>query len=395
MWIHIFFWFCLFLVFYAYVGYGLLLFLLVSLKRSTTTIHIEKQQYLEENDWPEVTLLIAAYNEEDFIEKKIKNSLALSYPLGKLNIFFVTDGSTDRTPELARAYAEVRVFHEPERRGKIAAVNRVMPYVETDFVIFTDANTFLNQDAVKNMVRHFANPEVGAVAGEKRVWMEHSEKASAAGEGIYWKYESKLKQWDWELWSVVGAAGELFAVRKALYEEVPAGTVIEDFVLTLRIAQKGYRVAYEPQAYALEKASASVTEELKRKIRIAAGGLQAIVMLKALLNPLKYKTLSFQYISHRVLRWTLAPLALPMILLLNVLLWLQDYSWVYTLSLWGQIAFYLMAFMGAILERQRIKLKAFFVPYYFCIMNYAVYRGAIRFFTGRQTVLWERAKRGV
>ena len=154
------------------------------------------------------------------------------------------------------------------------------------------------------MVRHYADPTVGAIAGEKRVQM--SAEASGAGEGLYWKYESLLKKWDSRLYSAVGAAGELFSVRTDLYAPVEKDTLIEDFVMTMRIAKQGFRIVYESEAYAVESHSADVKEELKRKIRISAGGLQAVWRLRDLLNPFKYGVLSFQYWSHRVLRWTLS-----------------------------------------------------------------------------------------
>ena len=214
---------------------------------------------------------------------------------------------------------------------------------------------------------------------------------SGAGEGIYWKYESTLKKWDSELYSIVGAAGELFSIRTDLFEPVPADTIIEDFYLTLSIARKGYRVRYEPEASATETPSASVKEELKRKIRIAAGGLQAIARLTPLLNPFRYGVLSFQYISHRVLRWTIAPVALVILMVANILL--ASYSPFYQYLLYAQILFYLAVIIGFMLERKKIKIKAFFIPYYFFIMNYAVYMGFLRFISKKQSVLWEKAKR--
>ena len=389
------FWLLTALVIYSYIGYGLVLFVLVKLKRRLRPE--QKPAIFDDDALPSVTVLMAAYNEEDWIEDKIRNSLAFDYPAGKLELLFVTDGSNDRTPEIIAAFPKpeqvrIRLFHQPERRGKIAAVERVMPEVNTSIIVFTDANTQVNPEAIRRIVQHYSNPDIGAVAGEKRIRMEAKAEASSAGEGIYWKYESKLKQWDAELYSVVGAAGELFSVRRDLSEPIPGDTIIEDFYTTLRIAQRGYRVAYEPGAYAVESSSASVAEELKRKIRIAAGGLQAIYRLRALLNPLRYGTLSFQYVSHRVLRWTLAPLALPLILAINIYLALQG-SVFFQWMLWAQIAFYLLATIGWFLERRQLKVKMFFIPYYFCMMNYAVYRGFGRFMNGSQSVLWERAKR--
>lgn len=385
------FWLSLALLFYSYIGYGIVLFGLIKIKRFTRST--AKPPIINEANLPPVTVLVAAYNEEDYICEKIENTLGLSYPSDKLHLLVVTDGSSDRTPELVKKYASVTLLHQPERQGKIAAVQRSMPYVNTDIIIFTDANTMLNDEAILNMVRHYEDKKVGAVAGEKRILAKEKDAANGAGEGIYWKYESTLKRWDSELYSVVGAAGELFSIRKELFEPVPHDTLIEDFYLTLRIAQKGYRVIYEPEAYAVEGPSASVGEELKRKIRIAAGGIQAIVRLSPLLNPFKYGTLSFQYISHRVLRWTLAPIALLILLLSNITLAMQGIPF-FQVILLLQIAFYLAAFIGKVCESRKFKIKAFFVPYYFFIMNYAVYLGFFRFMKGSQSVLWEKAKRG-
>ncbi len=309
----------------------------------------------------------------------------------------MTDGSNDRTPEVVESFPraenqQIRLFHSPERKGKIAAVERVMAYVETPVTIFTDANTDVNPAAIRQIVRHFADPNVGAVAGEKRIAMNEADEATGAGEGIYWKYESTLKKWDAELNSVIGAAGELFAIRTSEYRHVPADTLIEDFVMTMGIAMRGFRLAYEPEAYAVESSSASIGEEMKRKVRIAAGGLQTAWRLRSLLNPFRYGLLSFQYISHRVLRWTLAPLALPLIFMINVSLAIEAGP-VYQVLLALQVAFYAFAYLGYLFERKQLKIKAFFIPYYFCLMNWAMYRGFFRLVAGRQSVVWEKAKR--
>jgi len=390
------FWISLFVVFYAYVGYGIVLFVLIKLKRLLKGGY-QPPQIDNDSDLPDVTFVVAAYNEADYMVEKIENCLNFDYPKDKINFLFVTDGSDDDTPDVVRNYKAppgvvIRLYHEDARQGKIAAVERIMAYVDTPIVIYTDANTFVNKMAIRRIVRHYEDPKVGAVAGEKRIRLSEKDAANSAGEGIYWKYESTLKKWDSELKSVVGAAGELFSLRTELFEAVKKDTIIEDFYMTLRIAQKGYRVVYEPDAFAAEHSSASVKEELKRKIRIAAGGIQAIVRLASLLNIFKYGVLSFQYISHRVLRWTLAPLALPVILITNIIL-ATGGTPIYQFILICQVMFYLMALLGYILETKKIKLKAFFVPYYFCIMNYAVYRGFFRYLGDNQSVMWERSKR--
>lgn len=381
------FWIGLLIIFYTYVGYGLVILLLSKLKGKPARFTNSPDEAL-----PEVTLLIAAYNEEQCIEDKIENSLNLDYPKDKLSVFFVTDGSTDNTPDIVKKFHAVKLFHDLQRKGKIHAVNRVMKHVTTPIVIFSDANTLLNSQAIRNLVRHYENPAVGGVAGEKRIFKSAEDNASGSGEGFYWKYESFLKRKDAEVYSIVGAAGELFSIRTALYEEPSENTIIEDFYLSMRICAKGYRFMYEPDAYALETASASVDEEWKRKVRICAGGFQAIVKLKSLLNPLRYGILTFQYISHRVLRWTLAPFFLPVIFIANLWLAISGPA-LYDLLLAAQLAFYALAFAGYLLRDKKIALKGFFVPYYFMVMNFAVYAGLNRYIQGKQSVVWEKARR--
>ncbi len=393
--VKILFWLLLFIVFYAYLGYGILLFFLVKIKRLFYKIKNNKLPDYE----PEVTLFIAAYNEKDYVEAKVHNSFDLDYPSQKVKQVWVTDGSDDGTPDMLEKYKQkgVEVYHKTERGGKIGAMNRGMQFVKTPIVIFSDGNTMLGKESIKRIVNLFANPKVGCVSGEKRIVSK--DKDTAAGtEGIYWKYESKLKKWDAELYSVVGAAGELFAIRTNLFQPVEKDTLLDDFIISLRVAMNGYTIQYDPEAYAIETASANVKEELKRKVRIAAGGIQSIVRLKPLLNICKYGILSFQFISHRVLRWTIAPVSLPLIFLLNLVLALHygivDFSNVYTILFYGEVAFYLMAFTGWYLENRKISIKILFVPYYFFIMNWAVFLGIKRYFKGQQSVNWERAKRG-
>lgn len=381
------FWAGVSVVFYTYLGYALVIFLLSKVKRQ-----LQADAPMADPNLPEVTLLVAAYNEEQCIEDKITNSLNLDYPKDKLSIFFVTDGSTDNTPHIIKKFHAVKLFHEFPRKGKIHAVNRVMKFVATPFVVFSDANTLLNAEAIRNMVRHYRDEKVGGVAGEKKIYRNAQDNASGSGEGFYWKYESFLKRKDAEVYSIVGAAGELFSIRTELYEEPPENTIIEDFYLSMRICEKGYRFVYEPDAYALETASASVDEEWKRKVRICAGGFQAMARLTHLLNPFRYGMLTFQYFSHRVLRWTLAPLFLPLILLTNIVLAITGppmYSWL----LAGQGGFYLLALAGYWLRERQIRVKGFFVPYYFMMMNLSVYAGFYRYLKGKQSVVWEKARR--
>lgn len=383
---HYFFWISSFVVIYTYIGYGILLFFIVKIKLLFT-----KSELLPLNTLPNVTLLVAAYNEEIYIREKINNSLLLDYPKNRIQFLFITDGSYDKTTEIIREYTEIELMHQPKRQGKIKAIERAIVEVKGEIVIFTDANTFLNKDAIKNIVRHFSKDKVGVVAGEKRILNRKADFAAGAGEGLYWKYESKLKKWDDELCSVMGAAGELFAIRTNLFQPIPDDTLIEDFYLSFKIIGKGYKIAYEPDAFALEEPSASIKEELKRKIRIAAGGFQSIIRLTELLNPFKFGFITFQYISHRVLRWTIAPLSLPIIFITNFFLW--DQGILYQILFILQILFYLAALIGLLLENKHIRLKMLFIPYYFCMMNYAVYAGTIGYLRGKHSILWEKSER--
>jgi len=383
------FWSSLFIIFYTFAGYGIFLYLLVAIRR---LFKGKRKVQTNMDTLPSLTLVVASYNEADIMREKIQNTLELNYLEQKLNLLFITDGSSDGSERIIEEFPQIKVMHSPERRGKIHAIHRAMKEVQTDVVVFTDANTFLNTDSLINIARHYADPSVGAVSGEKRVKVD-SEADATAGEGFYWKYESKLKQWDSELYSVVGAAGELFSIRRHLYEPVSSDTVLDDFMISMLIAQKGYRIVYEPDAYAVEESSANIKEELKRKVRIAAGGIQSILRLNKLFNPIKHPVLTFQYISHRVLRWTITPFLMILVFFLNILLVNQTDDVVYQLLMCGQVMFYGTALIGYLLEQRKMKIKLFFVPYYFCIMNYAVVAGIHRYFFGGQSAIWEKAKR--
>lgn len=388
------FWLLLFIVFYAYVGYGILLFVLIKLKRQFGA----KKSATGNTDYePEVTLFVAAYNEKDYVDAKVKNSLSLEYPAEKVKHVWVTDGSNDGTPDLLRTYNGIEVYHLDARGGKIGAMNRGMQFVKTPIVIFSDGNTMLGHESIRRIVNLFSDPKVGCVSGEKRIFGKEKDAAAGAGEGLYWKYESTLKKWDAELYSVVGAAGELFAIRTELFQEVEKDTLLDDFIISLRVAQKGYTIQYDPEAYAIESASANVKEELKRKVRISAGGIQSVVRLASLLNIFKFGTLSFQYISHRVLRWTLAPLSLLLMIPLGLIIAINEGIFkfgFYSILFWLQILFYAAALLGWYLENKSIKVKLLFVPYYFFIMNLSVFLGFKRYLKGSQSVNWERAQRG-
>ena len=385
------FWICLILVFYTYLGYGMLLWLLVSIKRLVYG-KPKKQELPTDDELPEVTLMICAYNEQDIVESKMENTHQIDYP--KLKVVWVTDGSNDQTNDYLAKYHDVEVIFSPERRGKTAALNHGLALVQSELVVMTDANTMLNPESIQEIVRCFMDPKVACVAGEKRVAARHEGQAAAESEGLYWKYESTLKRWDGELYSAMGAAGELCAIRRSLYEPMPENALLDDFVMSLRMVDKGYKIAYTSEAYAMEYGSANLEEESKRKRRIAAGGLQSIWWLRSMLNPLHQPVVAFQFISHRVLRWSITPIALLLLIPLNVLLVFLKagvvYNWIWVL----QILFYIAAFLGYLLERKGKKNKFLYIPYYFLFMNLNVFKGMAYLKSHKSSGAWEKAKRG-
>ncbi|MCF8359575.1 MAG: glycosyltransferase family 2 protein [Prolixibacteraceae bacterium] len=386
----IFFWILFFSVFYTYIGYAVIIYLLALFRKKGE----KPETGIPNDELPPVSLFITAYNEKPILAEKMTNCLQLDYPKNKLQIVFVTDGSTDGSPEFLKAYDGVTVYHHPERRGKMHAMNRGMQFVKNPFVIFTDANTALNPEAIKEIIGEFSNPRVGCVAGRKKVINTGANSASETGEGLYWKFESWLKENDARLYSAVGAVGELFAIRTSLFEPVENDTVLDDLIISFRILEKGYRLSYAPGAIASEKASFNVQEELKRKKRIAAGGLQTLFRMPGLLNPFKYGMLSFQYFSHKVTRWTFSPWCLFLMFPVNltiVLAYPQNVLFIIFFSV--QVLFYLAAFLGWLLDRKQVHLKILFIPFYFTAIHAATIAGQFRYFRGKQPASWEKAKR--
>ena len=386
------FWICFVLVVYTYVGYGVLLWLLVKLKRLFKGKPAPLTLPADE-DLPHVTFLICAYNEQDVVDMKMENTLQLDYPKNKLHIMWVTDGSTDETNERLKRYPEVEIVYSPERRGKTAALNHGISQISSEITVMTDANTLVNREALRNIVVHFQDSSVACVAGEKRVMARNDGETAAQGEGLYWRYESTLKRLDSELYSAMGAAGELNAIRTALYKHMPENALLDDFVMSMRMVDQGFRIAYAPDAYAMEYGSANLHEESKRKRRIAAGGLQSTWWLRSMMNPFRHFTVAFQFVSHRVLRWTITPFALVALVPLNVLLVFMNAGPIYTLLWVLQLLFYLAAFCGYYLEQHGKKNKLLYVPYYFLFMNLNVFYGIPYLKSHQHAGTWEKAKR--
>jgi len=381
------FWVCLLVIFYTFVGYALVVWVLVRIKRL-----FSKQSIYHSNFEPEVSLVVPCFNEAAVLTDKLKNCFELDYPKDKLHIVFITDGSDDGSNMLLAGVKGITILHQDMRAGKSVAENRAMQYVKTPFVIFSDANTRLNREAIKEIVKHYQDEQIGAVAGEKRIVSKEQDSAPAAGEGFYWKYESHLKKLDSQLHSVVGGAGELISFRSDLFQPLEEDTILDDFVQSMRITLRGYRVVYEPRAFAEETASATVKEELKRKVRISAGAWQAMSRLGKAFNPFHNLAIAFSFISHKVFRWTMAPLALFILIPTNYYLHITEggvYTWIWV----AQVVFYLFAITGWYFENKKVHVKLMFIPYYFFITHWCMYLGFFRYLGGNQSANWEKVKR--
>lgn len=361
-------------ILYTFFGYPVLVCLLAKLW---------PRPVKKADDYPTLSIIIAAYNEEAVIQEKIENSLSLDYPPDLLEIVVVADGSDDATVEMAQPYtstSRVRVYHQPERQGKAAAVNRIMPLIQNEIVVLTDANAMLDKGTLQAIARNFADPAVSGVAGEKRV--------IEGGEGLYWRYESQLKRCDSALSSVMGAAGELFAVRRAAFIPPAEDSIIEDFVMSLSLVGSGQRVVYEPDAVAREEPVSSLKGEWQRRARNAAGGFRSIERLLYLLHP-RQGRVAWQYFSHRVLRWAVTPFLLPLAFLLNLALAKRPF---YQLLLLGQIFFYLLAGWGGWRARQGARRGLPYTIFFFCFTNLAALAGFWRYLTNRQPVTWQKVR---
>ncbi len=383
MWMIILFWILAAVIFFTYAGYPILLYLLSFIKKKKSTVIT--------GDLPSVTIVIAAYNEEVMMEKKLMNTFAQEYPVHLLQVIVIADGSTDATAAIASTFSNVLVLYEPQRKGKAAAINRAIAFAGNEIVVLTDANSFLQQGALKELIKPFADAEVGAVAGEKKV--VDLPGVAASGEGIYWKYESWLKQQETVFYTVVGAAGELFALRKKYFISIPEHTITDDFFLSLSVNLQQKKCMYAKQAVSIEAASLSLSDEWKRKVRIAAGGIQSLFLVSAALNPARYPKLAFQFFSHRVLRWLFCAPAMIILFFMNWMIIEKDAAVLYELLFAMQLIFYGSGFIGWLMAINRKTFFMFSIPFYIVFMHAAMLAGIVRFANGKQSVLWEKAKR--
>ena len=388
------FWVSLGGILYTYFGYPVLIFLLAKMIQKPETYQTYK---------PSVTLLIAAYNEETVIEDKIKNSLTIEYPKDLLQILVVTDGSRDRTPEIAKRYINygIEILHEPERRGKMAAINRALPNARGEIVIFSDANNYYQPDTILRLIQPFGNPRVGAVTGAKVIGQ--GDGSLGASEGLYWKYESFIKKQESRTGSCTSAAGEVLAIRKKLYSSPPDDVINDDFYIAMQIVRNGYRLVYVPDAKSIERVSPSAQDEIARRTRINAGRFQAITMAKQIL-PFNHPLLVWQILSHKFLR-PIVPFFMIGAALFNLMAVLFPPAtkgfWIlskpYSLVFLGlQFLFYMLAWIGMKAGNrgeQNKLVRLFYIPTFLTNSNYAALLGFFRFLRGSQSHMWERIQR--
>jgi len=376
---------------YAYVGYFVVLLVISGAAQCVRScgnlLGRGADTRVEEREPPRVSLLVAAYNEEQVIGERIRNALASRFPRDRLEIVIASDGSDDRTAEIVRGFCHegVRLLEYPERAGKVSVLNRSIPQCSGEVVVLSDANTKYDPDAVARLVRHFADERVGVVVGEMRLG---SPDDSYKAEKRYWQYELMLKLMEGRLGVAFGVGG-IYAIRRSLFRPVPSNTITEDFVIPMNIRAGGARMVYEPGAVAYEDTAKNVMAEATRRVRIATGNYQSIWRCRALLNPLR-GWIAFCFWSHKVVRWA-APFALAGLLGVNAALAARP-GW-YRWALAVQTAFYAMALMAALVRRPRWLRRAFGLPYYFTVMNVSMLRGFWRCLLGRQAVAWKRTER--
>jgi cellulose synthase/poly-beta-1,6-N-acetylglucosamine synthase-like glycosyltransferase len=376
-------WICLTVVFYTYVGYPLLVGCF-----SRWFGSLAKPPAWSDEDTPAVSLLIAAHNEEAVIGQRLDDAVATDYPLGRLEIIVASDGSNDGTDDIVRRYAHlgVRLLAYADRQGKANTLNRAMAELNGDIVILSDANTEIDVRAIRQLTRWFADSSVGVVCGRLELIDSHT---GHNVDGLYWKYENYIKKCEGRLGALLGSNGAIYAIRRNLFQPLPAGTIIDDFVAPLQAKMRsGCRIVYDHTAVAREETPASIRDEFGRRCRIGAGAFQCLPWLAPLLNP-RHGWLAFAFFSHKVLRW-LCPFFLLAAIAANLLLVGEPF---YAAMLLAQAGLYAAAALGPWLPTRPRALRPLRLPAMFVSMNTALLIGFVRWLTGAQRGVWRRTDR--
>lgn len=377
------FWGSLALMVYTQFGYALAVAAVGALRRPRP-IPTDAAQYR-----PPVTLIIPAYNEQRVIRAKLENATSLEYPAGKLEIIVTSDGSQDETDNIAREFADrgVRLSTSPDRNGKPTVVARAIALATGDIVCLCDANVMFAPNAIGKLVDRLADPTVGAVSGDVRLISEM--QGMEQGEGLFYRLERWTQLSETRAGSLIGVDGGMYAIRRHLIPPIPRDTLNEDFTLAMSVLKRGQRVVYEPDAVAHEDGPPTAEQELRRRVRLAAGSVQSI--LRGDLPPLTRPIEFWQYLSHKFLRWC-GPFFLLAMLIANICLW--SAGWVYQVALAGQLLFYAVAVVGQFwLALRQTRLGG--IVHYFVMSHAAMFLGTFQGFLRMQPVTWKKADRRV
>jgi cellulose synthase/poly-beta-1,6-N-acetylglucosamine synthase-like glycosyltransferase len=381
------FWLAAFLIAYTYLLYPLLLFILyaaVQVRRDLASLRSGRDRPSgAAAELPSVALIVPAHNEETHLRRKLLNVAALDYPRDRLDVVFVSDGSTDGTNAIL-ADAErggARVILLEPRRGKFSALNAGVDQARGDILVFSDAATEFAPDALRNLVRHFADRTIGVVCGALRF---RASAESAQTEGVYWTYECALRLMEAQLGATLTASGAIYAARRECYRPLTADDILDDFVIPMQARRLGYRVVFDRDAEALDYAGETVKDEFRRRVRLAVGSFRA---LADFLRVPMSGTTRLAFVSHKVLRWTL-PFVMIALLAANACLLSRP---VYRVTMAGQLLFYGWAALGFLSRGRGRALPGALLAYFLVAMNAAFLVGFFKFLTGRREVAWQRA----
>ena len=377
------FWTLFLLIIYCYFIYPFFVFILA--RFNINPIH-------KSNIEPAVSIVISLYNEEDVLGPKINNLLEIDYPLEKLEILIGSDGSTDRTHDIITQFSDPRIklFINPDRRGKVITINSLIPKAKNEIIVFTDARQIFEKNAIRSLVANFADEKVGCVSGE----LMFSPKAGGTAKGVnlYWNYEKFIRRQESSIHSMMGATGAIYAIRKELFVPGPAGIVLDDMYTPFRIIQQGYRAIFDDSAYAYDQVADNPQEEYRRKTRTLYGNYQIFSIFPGMFNPFK-SPIAWQLFSHKLLR-LIIPFCLIALFVINFVI---RYEPIFAFIWAMQIVFYFMALMGHMTRNChqgpfKFISKICYVPYVFFLLNYSAWVGFWRFVFAQQQTTWQKAR---